>query len=306
MFDINTKEQLNTPGVYDAVEKDRINASTRGAASPDGAPSPPLPTDSNGDLNNARYDYGNDGSSIPLVLYAVVEWLPNPKSDLAGYHIELAGSPAGPWQRVTSSPIAWWETRYDARLWVRDNDGVYYNLSHDWIGPECAVFRVIAVDENGNESPPSDIIQIPPVADVEPTATCSAGPDPTIPAPHNVTAETPAEGTTHLTWDRDPAAFKYRVYTTKLQQWDQYVFYVTEETINGDPGCDGATCEFDFEGGRLSYSPGSRPANADDAGARFQTGPRPGTPSGRSRARGSRTERPKSPVAKASPENVRP
>jgi len=92
----------------------------------------------------------------------------------------MAGSPDGPWRRLTKHPVAWWEREYVVKglgsriwglpacppgtdpftAWTEDCDP---DAEENFTGHlECAQFRVIAVDKDGNESPPTVAIpQIP-------------------------------------------------------------------------------------------------------------------------------------------------
>jgi len=272
------------------TDADRINALSRGSESPVGLPAAPVLVDRNApacwcyvppigwnageicdnppaclapscpcpgsyccplpDQANARAEAWDDPPSNTLEgLYAYVDWLPNQESDIAGYYVEMAGSTAGPWRRVTPQPLAWWETHYDARLWAKD----YFDEipGSDWVGPNCAVFRVLAVDENGNESGPSEAFQVAPVPEVYqslgsamvPEVDCSAS-TPVLPAPQNLVAESVDIGYgTRLTWSRVAGAAEYRVYRLVLWYYD-HQFYLTGIV----PQCGTATCEFVEEG----------------------------------------------------------
>jgi hypothetical protein len=69
--------------------------------------------------------------------FASTTWtMPNSPSDLLGFHVETAGSPSGPWQRLTKSPVAWWETHYTAQgIRIRGRSGLRYR-------PPCAPFSL--------------------------------------------------------------------------------------------------------------------------------------------------------------------
>jgi RHS repeat-associated protein len=198
-----------------------------------------------------------------LGMYAYIDWEPNQESDLAGYHIEMAGSTEGPWVRLTSHPIAWWETHFDARLWTEDypnTDPEAHPNDFEWVGPDCAVFRVIAVDEAGNESLENNTFQVAPVPEsnrynqllypVE-EVDCSAG-TPTLEAPQNLTAEDDTGGT-KLTWDRVQNAAAYRVYRKTIVRYTHYRFYVTAVIVDDPAGndCDDTTCTFTETGEAL-------------------------------------------------------
>ena len=80
----------------------------------------------------------------------LITWRPNSESDLRGYHVEMAGSLGGPWQRLTEYPVAWWESSYIAHL--ESGRGEFCIPASKEVH-----FRVIAVDESGLESPPTEV-----------------------------------------------------------------------------------------------------------------------------------------------------
>jgi RHS repeat-associated protein len=184
-------------------------------------------------------DYGPD--DLLMGLYGFTAWQLNDESDLKGYHVEMAHSVAGPWKRVTAHPIAWWEHRYDARMWIKNTFPEYES---DWMGPDCLVFRIIAVDEDDNESEPSEILQVAPVPEDywEPheEQECSLA-TPVLPAPSNLAASNDPAGT-RLQWDRVPGALKYRIYRFKIEDpewhWEGASFELVAEVLNDDTGPD--------------------------------------------------------------------
>jgi len=91
----------------------------------------------------------------------MITWPQSPESDLKGYYIEKAGSASGPWVRITPHPIAWWETSYCVGATsVQILDGETGTVA-GWSGmPRCDHYRVRAVDEEGNESPPTQAYEI--------------------------------------------------------------------------------------------------------------------------------------------------
>ncbi len=156
------------------------------------------------------FDYGmfDDWGVLRMPISHFIEWEPNRESDLAGYHVEMAGSPAGPWQRLTMNLVAWWETGYTVK-------GISYLNPYDDLSPghpECAHYRVIAVDEDGNESEPGYPVYMdlegwdgvdPETIELVPITNPECGEAPTPPAPRNLRAST-EDGQTKLEWDAIP------------------------------------------------------------------------------------------------------
>ena len=157
------------------------------------------------------------------------DWPVNTRpSDLKGFFVETAGSPSpdGPWERLTPQPVAWWEDRYTVQ-------GVAINRCSEgetigWSGhPECRSYRVIAVDEDGNESAP-----------VYPSGTgtsnpgpeiCGTGTTPVAPAHLRVSnSGTGANCSSHLDWDPSPDATEYYVYRMILSAHSTPYFYDTQ------------------------------------------------------------------------------
>jgi hypothetical protein len=103
-------------------------------------------------LRLAGNPYYND------TMFATISWnwgVTAPPSDLLGFHVETAGSPSGPWQRLTKHPVAWWEDHYTTQGigFYRGYNDAQGNLAYSG-HMNCLSYRVIAVDEAGNESPP--------------------------------------------------------------------------------------------------------------------------------------------------------
>jgi RHS repeat-associated protein len=229
------------------------------------------------DQANARIDYewakdASDDWSVESEwgMFAYVDWEQNQEMDLAGYHVEMAGSTEGPWVRVTRNPIAWWETHYDARVWRPDDPDTDPGASPnvEWAGPACAVFRVIAVDEGGRESEPSEPFQVAPVPELNafnvvwtigwpgpgyevPEQNCSPTVS-TLAAPQSLVADTVeipgVIDATQLTWNQVPGAHAYRVYRNTLRDWHHYYFYITGVVLDTGPDCVGGVCTFIEDG----------------------------------------------------------
>ncbi len=174
---------LNQSPAAGSNDPPAINNISRGTYDPTApVPAPSGVTQYILDRNEDPYVYGH-------TKFARISWtLTNPPSDLVGFHIETAGSPSGPWQRLTKHPVAWWERMYVAQ-------GVGLARCNDYSGHTgCLSYRVIAVDEDGNESEPAYPGNLPPAG------TCPSTPNP----PTGLRASTvlPASGcTTHLEWD---------------------------------------------------------------------------------------------------------
>ncbi len=197
-----------------SIELARVNSIAQGSVSPDGPPAVPTQVSlsfgymPNYHLNcattqdpegNWHYSWGRCGGYVDRIRstkFAKVTWGPDPTqqpSDLTGHYIELAGSPDGPWRRVTPAPVAKWETQFSiAGVGVEryQSSGVFSgNL-------DCLSARVVAVDDNGNESPPVYATNNPS------SASCPATP----PAPEGLWASTvdPPSGkdcATQLQWN---------------------------------------------------------------------------------------------------------
>jgi RHS repeat-associated protein len=211
-----------------AGARDLINARSRGTLSDNGAPGTPQ------NVHVAWHEKLAPLSGQQRSKYVWVSWNRNQEKDLAGYHVELAGSDAGPWTRATQHPVAWWEDHWasmglDVKLPV-GSTAQYYGKT------DCLRFRVVAVDESGNESSPS----YPPSSDY-PVAGCSAAA--TLSAPTNLrasTAQNPAPCIedaicqncccwTRLEWDPVPGAYRYNVYRMVL--YEGYYFYRTHQQL---------------------------------------------------------------------------
>jgi RHS repeat-associated protein len=162
----------------------------------------------------------------------------SPPKDLAGYHVEVAGSPNGPWQRLTKHPVAWWEDHYTAQgVWQRRCGGA---------AGGCLVYRVIAIDESGNESAPTYAAENPSAA------LCPQTPEP----PQNLRAsDGPANGSTcstHLEWDASANATEYRVYRMIINVYHPSFFYDTKRIVVSTPQSAYSFDEFGDAGDRLT------------------------------------------------------
>jgi len=180
-----------------ADEFSRINAIEKGTEQ-EGPPNPPLFP------SLTWHQVTFQGPQHRPSRAALLRWTlqPNLERDLAGYHVEMAGSAQGPWKRVTQNPVAWWESQYTARgLGVLGPGSSSQFSGHT----DCIHFRLIAVDDAGNESNPTAPVGYQP---------CAPGPTPAIPT--DLRAETgPPQGTsctTRLTWDPSEGAQEYYVY----------------------------------------------------------------------------------------------
>ena len=248
------------PTITGDQEIARINGIGRGSASPVGPP--PSPTDVTAIVREMpRPDTGSCAGHDPVMCgaslfspavrttkYIDIRWGPSPEfrpPDLAGYHIELAGSASGPWRRVTIHPVAWWDSYFKMTVGVKDYRGICSSASTTYCGTdadcpgtclvdhcagdpsdpcssnfdcrkcedlgewsghtECLHVRVIAIDQNGNESGPTD-------AAADSQAYCPATPA----APKNLRASTVyVSGNaprTRLEWDPVPNATTYYIY----------------------------------------------------------------------------------------------
>ena len=199
-----------------------INALTR-TGSPDGPP--PVPTAVSQFVAVKDYYLETSYSSLRRdTKFAEVLWTMNaPPRDLLGFHVETAGSPDGPWKRVTEHPVAWWERRYIAQ-------GLGVDRCNDFSGhTSCLSYRVIAVDEAGNESQPV-------ASSGNPSASlCPMTPDP----PTNLRASTYSVTTptqkcqTLLQWDAPPgntSSTEYYVYRLIINSGWWY-FYDTKHLV---------------------------------------------------------------------------
>jgi len=147
-------------------------------------------------------------SEVAQVTWSTQEPVPR---DLKGFHVEMAGSPNGPWARLTKNPVAWWERHYSVQ-------GSFDLNTHR---ATCASFRVIAIDEDGNESTATPA-QYNPSPSSCPT---------TAPAPSNLRATTidppgTSQDATRLEWDASPAADEYYVYRL-VNEPGRFFFYIT-------------------------------------------------------------------------------
>lgn len=189
---------------------DGPNPATRGVGSPS---TPALPTSVHVTIGNKPGVVTGIGT-YDTSKFAVVSWsMANPPTNFLGVHVEYAGSPNGPWQRLTRRPVAWWERHYTAQgLWETSCTNPR----------SCWSFRVVAVDMDGNES-------VPVPADNNPSATtCPTTPDP----PSNLEASAPtnpqqAATRTVLTWDSSAVATSYIVYRL-VPTANHPFFYITQ------------------------------------------------------------------------------
>ena len=222
--DDTSEESIPIATVLNGPDGINTNAGThaRGTGSPVG--SPPAPTS----VTRSVQEKPIIGTLIQPTQFATVSWtMPGTvPSDLAGFYVDVAGSPNGPWKRLTKVPVAWWERHYTTQ-------GVGYNRPTGWSGhTDCLSFRVGSVDENGNESAPT-------VASTPSASTCAGTPD--APAITSV-ASFPGDplymlspcGTT-LTWTRVPGATEYYVYRIISTTINAH-FYDTQHL--SDPGTD--------------------------------------------------------------------
>jgi len=207
--------EIHSPiGTFDPAVYLPANSATRGA-----------PTASLHAPNNAASSILTfDPETFTTSLYARVTWTMNdPPANLLGFYVESAGSPDGPWQRLTKHPIAWWERQYTTTgVGVyRCRDLNYHDLYSGHT--ECLQFRVIAVDEAGNESAPT----------IAPDPHVIPGSCPMTPAaPTNLRASNgppllDGSCTTRLDWDASPGAAEYIVYRA-VDSINESYFYDTQ------------------------------------------------------------------------------
>ena len=244
----NTKQWGNTF----SGEVTRINNAMRGTGSAVGAPASPFGLL----VSTGDKDVDLAAGIARRAKYVSVEWTQHPASDLAGYHVEMAGSSQGPWERLTERPVAWWETHYDVRgLWVGAG------------GPKCVTLRLVAVDEDGNESLPSAAVQYENV-----TGGCTAVA--TLPAPTNLRASTqvPPSGpigspcTVRLEWDPVTDAVNYRVY--RMTYWSEAHYFYQTQLISAASGCAAEVCSY-LELGEPGAPPGQSSNQNIDCPYRF-------------------------------------
>lgn len=178
--------------------------------------------------------------------YARITWsVTNLPSDLAGYRVEMAGSPDGPWERVTQHPIAWWDAwAHIPNVAVETHDpgagATFFQRMQDNL--ECRFFRVIAIDNDGLESDP--VIATTPSTHPDQVASTTCPETPA--APTNLTAiaidNAPIANPkcfTKLDWDAVPGAAEYHVYRLNIHRGSffyrtQVVSGVTTHTEQGD------------------------------------------------------------------------
>jgi RHS repeat-associated protein len=180
--------------------------------------------------------------------YAKITLNPNLETDLRGYYVEMAGSPAGPWKRLTKQPVPWWEIQGGLVTYYVRGLGVERwcsgecspDVNQNYSGSiQCAHFRVIAVDEEGHESAPTMAqypTNVPPsyLADTNPECSLATPPAPTPAAPTNVTVTANAPGGNCLNmkveWDVVPGAQLYHVYRYNFASYGIY-FYRTHTVV---------------------------------------------------------------------------
>ena len=252
-------EQMPFELHFSETTYERINDPSRGTGSPTGIPDAPA---------NVRYAVYTEepweNRSVPTSRYLEVLWDANDESDLRGYWVEFSWSPSGPWHRYTDKPIAWWETSYyQLAVQARGHNALptcTSTLTNSPCGPanpsvpciyeedcpdlDCLHVRVIAVDESGNESPPSSPSDHPrsgcptstaPVAPSGVSAAFNAWVDP---YPHPVACET------RVSWD-DSGATDYEVH--RFVWWtNNSWFYITGEVSGAT--CSAGSCHFDESG----------------------------------------------------------
>jgi len=220
-------------------EIDSVNGVSKGTGPTEGAPPPPLGVSASRITVSVAQEGHRGWEGVQVVWSSFGQ-----PGDLAGYHVEMAGSLAGPWRRLTKNPVAWWWTEYLVKgLGIGIPEGGYSG------NVDCAHFRVIAVDEDGNES-------LPGYPSGYPLPGC--GTLPTPPAPQNLAATTgsatPAyDCPTKLTWDEVPGAVEYYVYRANL--YGGYYFYVTHyqaaddsDCLEDDPCCANGVCTYTERG----------------------------------------------------------
>jgi RHS repeat-associated protein len=161
--------------------------------------------------------------------------LNQPPADLKGFHVEMAGSPSGPWKRLTKNPVAWWERQYTAQ----GLETIYEDFSSQPHRSECTSFRVLSVDEDGNESAVEPAVRVPATS-----ATCPTTP----PAPQNLRATSLGietfpntdDDAVRLEWDSVGMGVRYYVY--RLINFHHYYFFyqtmVTSTTSFIEDGSD--------------------------------------------------------------------
>ena len=198
-----------------------------------------------------KQDHFVTWSSNKSTKFATISWAPTGDNRLAGHHVEMAGSLQGPWKRLTRNPVAWWENRYVVQGLGFEQ---YCTNPPQYIGPaDCAHFRVIAVDEFGNESAPAkpewecSSPALPGVA-CTPNSNSHCAPGTCVPvyprsgcsnatpvAPANLRAATADPGgplgsgcTTRLEWDPVPGAVEYNIYRFPLAANMGPYFYRTQ------------------------------------------------------------------------------
>jgi len=205
-----------------------INSQTRGSAS-----ALPKPTN----VQFTTFIKPSYLSEVPAATrVAHLTWsLNQPPADLKGFHVEMAGSPSGPWKRLTKNPVAWWERQYTAQ----GLETIYEDFSSQPHRSDCTSFRVLSVDEDGNESAVEPAVRVPATS-----ATCPTTP----PAPQNLRATSLGietfpntdDDTVRLEWDSVGMGVRYYVY--RLINFHHYYFFyqtmVTSTTSFIEDGSD--------------------------------------------------------------------
>jgi len=210
------------------------------------------------------------------------------ESDLRGYHVELAGSYYGPWRRLTTAPMAWWEDTYFIRGLGhrRADDSDSRTAPEDWViytgHPECAYVRVIAVDEEGNESAPTyagsysqsgipdSLIGMDPANPWLRKTCLVSGPTPEAPeivasTDRYAVADPFDDGAIRLDWEQIPAAvgqeslYTYYVYRMPTHYDFSRYFYLTQ--VVPAHSCVNGLCSY-IEEGEVYWSLNEDP-NAD-------------------------------------------
>ena len=222
-----------------ALEIARLNAASRGNGAPGGPADPPTmpPSPPGADTDPKQYPWvGTLAWQYPTTSVSLqLRFTQAPASDLKGYHVEMAGSINGPWSRVTQHPVAWWETEYSLRGLGActfgsgcQGDASFYG-SHD-----CAHVRLIAVDEEGNKSPPAypEYVTTPPNTALSRPG-CSTLPTPAAPDGLTASEAQQAGCNVQLTWNQvpeavsAPAEYEYNVYRLTFDLPSRY-FYRTQ------------------------------------------------------------------------------
>ena len=246
----------------------RLNAATRGTGSPGGPTDPPeTPTfPSAANTGTKFYPWVTGVNSYFPADSVSLEFgfAQNSESDLKGYHVEMAGSINGPWARVTTHPIAWWETEYSLRGLgaCKGPDGSSCSVDTSFYGShDCAHVRLIAVDEDGNESPAGYPVYFLPAPPYSSTSRSGCSLLPTPGAPQDLVAVGIPQGggacNVELTWSQvseamvAPAEYEYAVYrlTFATQTLGQSARYFYRTQVVEATSCVAGVCSYLEQGG---------------------------------------------------------